>query len=225
MKHKWSILLFAAGLIILAYPHIAQLVNNRIQHNQVDEFRTALDDLPDEEVVRLIDRAREYNEDIAEESTGLRDPWGDQEEWINAYRDLGFDDNEMFGALEIPKLNVRTPIYLGSSEAVLSKGVGQVEGSSLPLGGLGTHTVLAGHRGMPTIPMFRDLDRLQAGDVFFIHTVEETLEYRVVAQEVIYPDDTDSLEIQDGRDLATLLTCHPYRHNYQRLLVHGERVE
>ena len=225
MKHKWILLMFLVGLLVMIYPHVAQLVNSQLQRNQVEEFRTALDDMPADEVQRLIERARQYNEEIAVDTAGLRDPWGDQEELVTAYRDLGFGDEEMFGALEIPKLNLRTPIYLGSSEAVLSKGVGLVEGSSLPLGGLNTHTVLAGHRGMPTIPMFRDLDRLKSGDVFYIHTMNETLEYRVILQEVIYPDETDSLEIQEGRDLATLLTFHPYRYNYQRLLVHGERVE
>ncbi|SEI94720.1 sortase A [Bhargavaea ginsengi] len=225
MKHKWSLVLFAIGLLILLYPHIAQFTNSQLQRTQVEEFRTTLDDLPDDDVENLLDRARQYNEEISRDLEGLRDPWGDHQELMTTYHDLGFDDKNMFGAIEIPKLNLWIPIYLGSSEAVLSKGVGQVEGSSLPLGGTSTHTVLAGHRGMSTKAMFRDLDQLYPGDVFYIHTMGETLEYRVTEQEVIYPTDTDSLEIREGKDLATLLTCHPYRHNYQRLLIHGERAE
>src|SRR5690606_37410216 len=103
-------------------------------------------------------------------------------------------------------------------------GIGQVEGTSLPLGGLNTHLVLAGHRGMGTKEMFRNIDKLDAGDTFYIHTMHATLTYEVYDQSIIYPHETDILEIQEGKDLVTLLTCHPYRHNYQRLLIHAKRL-
>jgi len=223
-KYKGIILLFAAGLVIMAYPHIAQLVNRELQHRQAEDFRTVLDGMSDSDITELMKRARRYNEDIHEDLDGLRDPWGDQQALMVSYHEtMGFGDEDAFGALEIPKLNLHTPIYLGSSEAVLSKGIGQVEGSSLPLGGTSTHTVLAGHRGMWTKTMFRHLDQLRPGDLFYVHTIDGKLTYRVTSQQVIYPDETDSLEIQEGKDLATLLTCHPYPQNYQRLLVHAER--
>ncbi len=226
MKHKGIMSIFIVGLLIMAYPHIAQIMNNYFQKNQVEEFQSGLGDLSDDEINELMERAQSCNKEIYYDLDGFRDPWGDNQEKLTAFNDcLGLDDDEVFGAIEIPKLKLMIPIYLGSSEEVLSKGIGQVEGSSLPLGGESTHTVLAGHRGMGTKAMFRNIDELNEGDVFYILTMNETLTYRVMKQEVIYPHETDSLEIVEDKDLATLLTCHPYRHNYQRLLIHGERDE
>lgn len=131
----------------------------------------------------------------------------------------------MFSAIEIPKLELMIPIYLGSSDEILNRGVGQVEGSSLPLGGNSTHSVLVAHRGMGTKAMFRNVDELHEGDIFLIHGNTGTLKYQLTAQRVIYPHETASLEIEEDKDLATLLTCHPYRYNYQRLLIHAEQVE
>ena len=225
-KNKKIVLLFILGLLILLYPHIAQFVNNYLQKNQVEDFLSGLEDLSEDEINKLMEQAQKCNKEIYYDLNGFRDPWGDHQEKLMAFNEcLGFDDDEIFGAIEIPKLKLVIPIYLGSSEEVLSKGVGQVEGSSLPLGGKSTHTVLAGHRGMGTKAMFRNIDELNDGDVFYIHTMNETLTYKVLSQEIIYPHETESLEIVKGKDMATLLTCHPYRHNYQRLLIHGERYE
>lgn len=221
-KNKTIIILFVFGLLILLYPHVAQWINSYLQKNQVEDFLQ--NDWSDEEINELMEKAKHCNEEIYYDSEGFRDPFGDNKEKLASFNEcLGLDDDEIFGAIEIPKLKLVIPIYLGSSEEVLSKGIGQVEGSSLPLGGEDTHTVLAGHRGMGTKAMFRNVDELNDGDIFYIHTMDETLTYEVFKQKVIYPDETDSLEIQEGEDLATLLTCHPYRHNYQRLLVHAKR--
>lgn len=225
-KYRGLIILFGLGLLILLYPHIAQIVNNYLQKNQVEQFQNGLDDLSEEEINELMAKAQQCNEEVYYNIDGFRDPFGDNQEKLTAFNEcLGFDDDDIFGAIEIPKLKLVIPVYLGSSEEVLSKGIGQVEGSSLPLGGESTHTVLAGHRGMGTKAMFRNVDELKDGDVFYIHTMNGTLTYQVYGQKVIYPDETDSLEIQEDKDLATLLTCHPYRHNYQRLLIQAERAE
>lgn len=152
---------------------------------------------------------------------GADDDDSQREDWLQSH---GLPSG-MFASIEIPKLGLKLPIYLGASRPVLAKGVGQVEGSSFPGGGPNTHTVLAGHRGMATKEMFRNLDRLRPGDVFHIYTSDGKLSYRVYDTTVITPDDTSALNIQRGKDLATLLTCHPYRSNAYRLLVHGERIE
>ena len=134
-------------------------------------------------------------------------------------------DNQIFAVLELPKLNYSIPIYLGASQEILSQGIGQVEGSSLPIGGVNTHTVLSGHRGMGTKAMFRNVDQLKEGDEFHIHLSDETITYKVYGQKVVQANETSNLEIEYGKDLATLYTCHPYRLNYERLLIQAERVE
>lgn len=231
--YKGVILLFMTGLIILIYPHVAQFVNQLIQENEVSNFHAFVDNLTEEEIDSIMEQADKCNENIYYNEDGFRDPFGTQQEKLSAFNEClsdgttmeahEFSHEDAFSALEIPKLQLVIPIYLGSSEDNLRRGVGQVEGSSLPLGGESTHTVLAGHRGMGTKAMFRNIDELDDGDVFYIHTMDETLTYEVFRQQVIYPDQTDDLEIVENKDLATLLTCHPYRHNYQRLLIHAER--
>lgn len=223
MKKKSTIIIiFILGLLILLYPHIAQWVNGYLQKGQVEDFQEI--DMSDAELDELMEKAKKCNEQIYYDSEGFRDPFGDNEEKLQKFKAcLDLYDEEMFAAIEIPKLQLVIPIFLGATDEILSKGIGQVEGSSLPVGGNSTHTVLSGHRGMGTKAMFRNVDELHPGDIFYIHTLEETLTYEVYNQNVIYPDETDSLEIEENRDLATLLTCHPYRHNYQRLLIHAER--
>lgn len=224
-KNSWMILLFLLGFSILVYPHIAQWINDYLQKEQVHQFRTELEEKSLEEIEQLMEKAQQCNEKIYYDHNGFRDPFGDNEEKLHQFQEcLGIHDETMFGAIEIPKLKLVVPIYLGATDDILSKGIGQVEGSSIPIGGEGTHTVLAGHRGMGTKEMFRNIDELNEGDVFYIHTMNESLTYQVFKQQIIYPDETDSLEIEEKQDLATLLTCHPYRHNYQRLLIHGERA-
>ncbi len=224
-KKRWIILIFLTGFSILVYPHVAQWVNGYLQKKHVHQFQHEINQLSEDELDKLMIKAQECNEEVYYDSQGFRDPFGDNQEKLQAFQScLNIEDGTMFGAVEIPKLKLVIPIYLGSSDDILNKGIGQVEGSSLPIGGQSTHTVLAGHRGMGTKAMFRNVDELKEGDVFYIHTMGELLTYQVYEQQVIYPSETDSLEIVEGKDLATLLTCHPYRHNHQRLLVFGERV-
>lgn len=225
-KNKVIILLFMIGLSILIYPHVAQFINDYMQKKQVHEFQVDLNEKTDEEIDDLMKKAHVCNEEVYQDSTGFRDPFEESKEKLQEFKDcLGIEEDAIFSAIEIPKLELVIPIYLGASDENLNKGIGQVEGSSIPVGGASTHTVLAGHRGMGTKAMFRNVDELKAGDVFYIHTMSETLKYRVNSQQVIKPHEIDSLQIEENKDLATLLTCHPYRHNYERLLIHGERVD
>ncbi len=223
-KNKWIVVIFLVGLSILAYPHIAQWINGYVQQKHVHHYQNQMEEYSEEELHQLMEKAQQCNEEVYYDQKGFRDPFGDNEEKLQSFQAcLGMEDETVFGAIEIPKLKLVVPIFIGASEEILSKGIGQVEGSSLPIGGESTHTVLAGHRGMGTKEMFRNIDELTEGDVFYIHTMNETLTYQVFNQQVIYPDETDSLEMKEGEDLATLLTCHPYRHNYQRLLIQGKR--
>ncbi|API93195.1 class C sortase [Virgibacillus pantothenticus] len=223
---KVIILLFVVGLIILVYPHAAKLVNSFLQKQQVGQFQTDLEEKSDEEIDALMKKASACNKEIFYDSSGLRDPFVNNEKKWNKFKNcLGIDDDEVFAAIEIPKLGEMIPIFLGATEETLEKGIGQIEGSSLPVGGKSNHTVLAGHRGMGTKAMFRNVDELRDGDVFYIHTITGTLTYQVYNQEVIAPDETEPLEIQENRDLATLFTCHPYPTDRERLLIQAERVK
>ena len=221
--------IFILGLIIFIYPHVAQQVNNHIQKSEAIAFHSEAKTLPPEVKHEKIQAARECNEAIFTNEDGLSDPFTegynplDYQECMKAMQDEVTIDMGTIASIEIPKLGLHIPIHLGADEAALSQGVGQVEGSSLPVGGPSTHTVLAGHRGMGTKEMFRHLDELQPGDVFYIHTLDEKIEYEVYDTNVILPYETGSLTIQNDKDLATLLTCHPYRSNTHRLVVHGER--
>ncbi len=129
------------------------------------------------------------------------------------------------GYIEISKINIKLPIYQGTSEEVLSRGVGHLDYSSLPVGGENTHTILTGHRGLPSAKLFTDLDKLSEGDLFYIHSLDKVLAYKVDQIKVVLPYETDDLKIVENKDYVTLITCTPYGVNTNRLLVRGERVE
>lgn len=225
MKKKSTIIIiFSLGLIIALFPHVAKYINEYLDKQEVSAFHEI--EMPDAEIKELMEKSYQCNQEIYNDTEGFRDPFARDEGDFDKFKQC-FDllDGEMFAAIEIPRLELVIPIYLGATDEILNKGIGQVEGSSLPVGGKSTHTVLAGHRGMALRMMFRDVEQVLPGDKFYIHTFEETLVYEVYEQKVIYPEETEHLEIIEDRDLATLLTCHPYRHNYQRLLIMGERVE
>ncbi|NWO15095.1 class C sortase [Virgibacillus sp.] len=227
MKRKKAIiLLFVAGILILLYPHVAKFVNSYLQKQQVDQFQADIEERPNEEINKLMKKASACNKEIFYDSSGFRDPFMDNEERLAEFKNcLGINEDEVFAAIEIPKLGEMIPIFLGATEETLERGIGHIEGSSLPVGGKSNHTVLAGHRGMGTKAMFRNVDELNDGDVFYIHTMNGTLTYRVYGQQVVAPDATKPLEIQKNRDLATLFTCHPYPTDRERLLIQAERVE
>lgn len=212
------------GMIILVYPHIAQQVHKNMQRSYSEELMETYRQLEPKLIEEKVGSYKTCNEAIFQGDTNVHDPFTEQYriDDIEQCRDIAHDETA-FASIEIPSLQLLIPIYFGASEKQLSQGIGQVEGSSLPIGGESTHTVLAGHRGMGTKAMFRNLDEVKRGDLFYIHTLDATLTYEVYDVEVILPTDTDNLHIVQGKDLASLITCHPYRHNSHRLVVHGER--
>lgn len=179
--------------------------------------------MSDEALSDISDKATAYNEEIAV-SPGMVWDLTDQE--LSRYRSLLNPSGDgMMGHIEIEKLGVDLPLYHTVDEAVLQVGVGHIPGSSLPVGGPNTHTVLSGHRGLPTSKLFTDLDKMEEGDIFSLYILDQQLVYEVDEIRTVLPDEVSGLIIEEGRDLCTLVTCTPYAINTHRLLVRGHRID
>ena len=233
MKKKSSkiviILIFLAGLSLLLYPLVANQWNNHRQKQLISNYESVISD---KEAAGNIDYAAEmkkaeaYNDallpSILPDSFAVAEA---QTEADSSYENsLNIAGDGMMGIVEIPKIDIKLPIYHGTSDEVLQKAAGHLEGSSLPIGGESTHAVISAHRGLPSASLFTDLDQLEIGDHFLIHVLNETLCYEVDKISVVKPEDTSALAVEDGQDLVTLLTCTPYGVNTERLLVRGHRV-
>jgi sortase A len=226
LRKTWLIgMLFSIGLLIFLYPHIARYTNSIEQEAIIQTFQEEIMQVTETEAKQRIDSIAKCNDTIFGNPEAFQDPFSFESTVEGAMdcTDYAIDEN-IFGILDIPKLKIKEPIYIGATQGNLAVGVAQVEGSSLPIGGLNTHSVLAGHRGGITREQFQHLDKLDTGDVFHIHVLNETISYRITSQEIILPHETDSLQIQPDQDLSTLITCHPYGSNTHRLLIHAERM-
>lgn len=215
--------IFLVGLLVLMYPIISRLYYNVESSYEIDDFDKEAAKLDDAEVKRRIELAHAFNDSLVNHID--KDPYTDEQKAAGRkeYARM-LELNERMGHVEIPKINVDIPMYAGTDEEVLQKGVGHLEGTSLPVGGIDTHTVLTAHCGLPTAKLFTDLEKLKEGDVFYVHNLAETLAYKVVQIKVVNPDQFDDLLVVKGHDYATLLTCTPYMINTHRLLVRGERI-
>lgn len=222
-------LCFAAGILIFNYPALSTLYNQLHQGTVMAEYDEELARMEQEELDAYRQEAVEYNERLAGNGGAVRDAFaqdGGEDPDDPAYAGvLDMEESGVMGAVEIPGINVYLPIYHGTSADVLNVGAGHLMGTSFPVGGESTHAVLTGHRGLPTAELFTDLDQVEEGDLFYIHILKETLAYRVCAIETVLPEQVDSLSIQEGRDLVTLVTCTPYGINSHRLLIHAERTD
>lgn len=215
-------LIFLVGLLIFSYPMISQKFYEIKAEDEIIEFVKQSKEIDEEEMNRRMDLARAYNETL--DPSRLSDPYSKKEEEARAYYAHMLEVNEMIGHVEIPKINQDLPVYAGTSETVLQKGCGHLEGTSLPVGGKSTHTVITAHRGLPEAVLFRYLDQLVEGDIFYIHNIQGTLAYRVDQIMVVEPTNFEPVLVQEGKDYATLLTCTPYMINSHRLLVRGHRI-
>ena len=221
-------IIFLAGLSLLLYPFVANQWNNYRQKQLISGYEQAVSE---KEAAEEIDydaerkKAEDYNEAllpcVLPDSFALAESSGVDPVYMNT---LNIAGDGMMGSVEIPKINIKIPIYHTTEEEVLNKGAGHLEGSSLPVGGANTHAVISAHRGLPSASLFTDLDQLKEGDHFLIHVLDETLCYEVDKISVVKPEDTSALAVEDGQDLVTLLTCTPYGVNTERLLVRGHRV-
>ena len=229
VRNILPVLVILAGLLILLYPTISNFLIEQNSSRAVASYDAATVDLAQQEREQMLADARAYNERLANPSgTDVSVSEGGEPAQVGevlSYEDLlDLNGDGMMGYIIIPKMNVELPIYHTVEEKVLQVGVGHLENTSLPVGGPSTHASLSGHRGLPSAKLFTDLDQMEEGDQFFIKVLGETLAYEVHSVETVLPHETESLAIQEGEDLVTLITCTPYAINSHRLLVHAHRI-
>ena len=228
-KRKNTIIIICFILVILlgagaaAYPLIASINNEHTQSLVQTEYEEKLQQLDTSEIDAALAAAREYNKTI---STVQIEDVDKIKADLPPYEDLlNLANNGIMGYIEIPAINIDLPIYHGTTGAAMEKGAGHMEGTSLPVGGIGTHAVISAHSGMASAKLFTDLDKLKLGDMFFITVCNQKLAYEVDNIAVVEPTDIDLIRIDTQQDYVTLLTCTPYGVNTHRLLVRGHRVD
>ena len=216
------ILILFAGLSLLLYPSISNYWNSFHSTQASANYTEEVANLDHQEYDDLWDAARKYNEELSRHGTAYRltDEQTQQYETLLNVSGLG-----IMGSIEIPEIDVNLPIYHGTDESVLQVAVGHLEWSSLPIGGDGTHCVLSGHRGLPSVKLFTNLDQLEKGDTFLLRILDEVLTYEVDQILIVEPQETAALQIEHGKDYCTLITCTPYGINTHRLLVRGHRID
>ena len=216
------LLILLVGLGLILYPSFSDLWNNLHQTRAVVNYAETVADLDNEVYEQMYSEAVAYNARLLR--TGIR--WSMTDEEREEYTStLDVSNTGMMSYIEIPKINCTLPVYHGTDETALQIAIGHLEGSSLPVGGEGTHCVLSGHRGLPSARLFTDLDKLVEGDDFLLYTLDDVLTYEVDQIRVVLPTDVSDLNIEAGKDYCTLVTCTPYGINTHRLLVRGHRVE
>lgn len=216
--------IFLFGLGIFLYPTISNWLATRAHYSEISSYDKKIKALQKKEVERREKEAAEYNKQVQISAKTFTDPFSEKKSNHQAYADV-LNLGDVMGYIEISKINIKLPIYQGTSEEVLGRGIGHLDFSSLPVGGESTHTILTGHRGLPSAKLFTDLDKLSKGDLFYIHSLDKVLAYKVDQIKVVLPHETDDLQIVENKDYTTLITCTPYGVNTNRLLVRGERVE
>lgn len=219
-----SILAVLIGLGVFLYPIISDAWNTWRQSLLATNYTASITEVNTDQYEDLLAEAEEYNRQHT--ALALDDPYIQSGSGSSRYHEfLNNGNSDVMGILNIPRINQQLMIYYGTGDDELSQGVGHMEGSSLPVGGKGTHSVLAGHRGLPTAKLFSDLDQMKEGDLFFITVLNRKMAYKVDQILVIDPDEVSAIEVDPGQDYVTLLTCTPYGVNTQRLLVRGVRTD
>ena len=222
--HKTVILLtlgFLIGISVLLYPSFSNYWNSKTQSRAIVDYESVLEYLEPEDYSAIFQAAYDYNEALY----AVEYPLLNYKEVPGYYEALKIEGTSIIGYVKIDKIGVELPIYHGTSDEVLNIGVGHLEGSSLPVGGESTHSVMSAHRGLPSAKLFTDLDRLEPGDTFRITVLDQVLTYQVDQVKVITPKEIADLQIVEGKDYCTLFTCTPYGINTHRLLVRGIRIE
>lgn len=215
-------LIFLAGLGFLLYPTVSNLWNRAHQSRAIATYTKQVEKLDDSQNKEMLKAARKYNKSLLKKS----DHWKLSKKDKKKYESLlDVSGTGIMGYIEVPKIDCSLPIYHGTYEGALQIAIGHLEGSSLPVGGKSTHCVLSGHRGLPSARLFTDLDQMEEGDVFVLNVLGRKLAYEVDQIKVVLPDEMSDLEIVQGQDLCTLVTCTPYGINTHRLLVRGHRTK
>ena len=217
------IFIFILGLAIMSYPMISNWYYRIESNNQVADYKEARDLLSDEEIGRRMRLAKIYNDNLG--NVTPKDPYSEEEKHkaMENYAQM-LELRTKIGVITIPSIDVELPIYAGTNEEILQKGAGHLEGTSLPIGGESTHTVITAHSGLPSARLFTDLQKVKMGEKFYIENIAGTLAYQVDHIDVIDPSDFQQLLVVPGKDYATLLTCTPIMINTHRLIVRGHRV-
>lgn len=216
------ILVFIVGLSLLLYPTLSDYWNSFHQSKAISDYADSVADLDDDLYIQMLKDAHEYNVSLIDKKNRYV---LSEEERLHYNSLLNISGNGVIGYIEIPSIKCSLPIYHGTDESVLQIAIGHLAGSSLPIGGRGTHSVLSGHRGLPSAKLFTNLDKLVEGDTFIIRVLDETVTYEVDQILIVLPEETESLEIDKNRDYCTLITCTPYGVNTHRLLVRGHRID
>jgi len=212
---------FFIGLSVLLYPTISSYWNSKTQSEAIVDYEKILAARKPEDFTEIFESAEQYNQSLTELEFPLRDYSALENEY---WKTLDISGTGMMGYITIPKISQELPVYHGTSDAVLGVAVGHFQGSSLPVGGENTHCVVSAHRGLPTATLFTYLDRMEIGDTFYFTILDRTITYEVDQIHIVEPDDLSQIQIEEGKDYCTLLTCTPYGINTQRLLVRGHQV-
>lgn len=224
-KHGTTILLIAVffiGLSVLLYPNISDFINSRNASRAVTDYETQINSMSAQEQERMLKEAQAYNERLMMEDNRFEEMTDRERTLYDSI--LNVNNEGMMCYLEIPSLRLSMPVYHSTMETILQKYIGHVEGSSMPVGGPGTHAVVSGHRGLPSAELFTNLDRMEVGDLFQVHVLGETLTYEVDDISTVLPAEVTQLSIEADQDRVTLVTCTPYGVNTHRLLVRGMRI-
>ena len=230
MKKKWMsrlmtlliVVVFVAGLSFLLYPTVSNLWNQAHQSRAIATYTEQVEKLDDSSNKEMLKAARKYNKELLKKADHWKLSKKDKKKYESLLDVFG---TGIMGYIEIPKIDCSLPVYHGTDEGALQIAIGHLEGSSLPVGGKSSHCVLSGHRGLPSARLFTDLDQMEEGDTFILNILGHKLAYEVDQIKVVLPEEMSDLEIQEGKDLCTLVTCTPYGINTHRLLVRGHRVK
>ncbi len=224
-KGRWTgvllMVVFLVGLGVLLYPTVSDWWNSRVQSRAISDYSQAVSDLSKEDFDAIFVAAEDYNDRLRTTPLAFYEP-----EKVSGYQEaLNINGTGVMGYIDIPAIDVHIPIYHTTNESVLQIAVGHLEGSSLPIGGAGTHAVLSAHRGLPSARLFTDLDKLKVGDTFTITVLNRVLTYQIDQIKIVLPTETEDLLIANGQDYCTLMTCTPYGINSHRMLLRGKRIE
>lgn len=217
---KLLVLMFFIGLSILLYPAIANFWNSKYQSKAVYDYDSYIRNLKEDDFSDLFKEAEDYNKSLLD----LSFPFTMYNQIPNHGKPLNVDDKGIMGYVSIDKIRVELPIYYGTSDTILNRAAGHLEGSSLPIGGESTHSVVTAHRGLPSSKLFTDLDKLEIGDTFSFTVLNKKITYEIEEIKIVRPNEVMDLRIVEGEDYATLFTCTPYGINTHRLLTIGKRV-
>lgn len=229
-KRRWirsllkfvPVMLFVAGVSLMFYPYVSDRWNRWHQSRAIAGYADAVSQENREDLENMWKQARIYNMELKNKKNRY---YLSEEDQLRYHQLLNLTGNGIMGYIEIPSIRCSLPIYHGTDESVLQVATGHIEGSSLPVGGAGSHCVISGHRGLPSARLFSGLDELKTGDFFNLRVLNRTLQYQVDEINVVLPNEIEKLEIDPEKDFCTLVTCTPYGVNSHRLLVRGSRVE